>query len=347
MFNTLKLSEYLNKQPRDKKLVVVSFFITNSKSLKKLHEQWALRNKGHGKILKKNIAKVKTIDEDTFGGSVVLVDPLNLDNGFIAEMKIPLAFGLLVNHKNKSLYVTSGKKILEIKNHKCVKTISNSLFNDLHCITFSSKGNILVTSTGTDSILEIYNNKRKKRACWDWLATENGFDTTQSGAKRIINRNFDYKPITTITPEHTTHINSALNDKPNRILATLFHQGQLIEINRKTKKVNILLSDLKSPHNIRKKSNGFILSDSRSNRVLLLDDKFKIERILKAKFNWVQDAIEINKEQYLIADSNNYRIVLVDCGGNIKSKLKWRRDSKKIASMELIDTLEAKNIFCS
>jgi len=191
-----------------------------------------------------------------------------------------------------------------------------------------------------------FNNTQQ--VLWDWLATENGFNKTASGMDRNIDRDLNYQNIMTFTTDHTTHINTSLNDNPGRILATLFHQGKLIEINKSSKKVNVILEGLKSPHNIRKRSDGFMVCDTRANRVLLLDQKFNVTKILKHDFDWVQDALEIyDRETYLVADSNNNRLVLIDCLGKLISSMEWKKDTRKVASLEIVTESEAKNIFYS
>jgi len=331
----------------NKKIIVVSFFITKTEALRKIRAQWALRDHKHSKVLDKNLSDAQSIKHEEFGGSIVLMDPLKLEEGFLAEIPVPLAFGLCVDKNDSSLYVTSGSVIHQIKNGYCKKILDNNLFNDLHSISMSTKGNLIVVSTGIDSILEI-NHKNDSSVCWDWLAIEHGYNTTPNGQTRFIDRKLDYRSALITTPEHTTHVNTAFNDREDRILATLFHQGELIEIDRKSKQSKVILKNLSSPHNIRSRNNGFMISDTRANRVLLLDDKFKIKKEISHDFNWIQDALEFwdgGKAYYLIADSNNGRLVLTSHSGKIISSFKWEKDSRKVAAMQILTTSEANNIF--
>lgn len=260
-------------------------------------------------------------------------------------MELPFAFGLCFNEQDKSLYVASAMVIRQIKGGQCLKILNNNLFNDLHTLTLTVSGNLLIASTGTDSILEV-SFDGAEQVIWEWLATEQGYDVNPVGQRRVIDRQLNYQSIITATPEHATHINTALNDRPNRILATLFHQGELIEINRQSKESKILLSGLKSPHNIHRTKAGFILSDSRANRVLLLNNDFQIEREIKENFEWVQDAREFEEgSSYLVGDSNNDRVVLVKQSGKVISSLQWAKDTKKISCMEIITAAQAKTIF--
>lgn len=343
--NNLNIYKYFSEQPIDKKLLLVSFFITSPEAFAQLKKEWAMRNAEHG-IVVGDLTSIQLVDPDTFGGSIVLADPYRLEDGFLTEVEVPFAFGMLYDEQDQSLYVASGTVIRQIKGGLCLRIMNNKLFNDLHTLTLSAYGKLLVVSTGTDSILEIELTDAEQVA-WDWLATEQGYDTNPSGQKRLIDRQLNYQSIITSTPEHTTHINTALNDRPERILATLFHQGELIEIDRQSKKSKTVLSGLKSPHNIRKAKNGFILSDSRANRVLFLNNDLQIKGEIKGDFDWIQDACELDDRlgHYLLGDSNNDRIVLVDRSGTVASSLQWVKDSRKISGMEIVTVSQAREIF--
>lgn len=346
--NTRKLYEYLLKQPDNKKLAIVSFFITNPAALAVLKNQWAKREQKHAMVLGRSHEETQSVTHDEFGGSIVLVDPFYLEKGIICEIPVPLAFGLCFIKQNLTLLVTSGSCITKIRGGHSVGSLDNSLYNDLHTITKSSDGNVLIVSTGVDAILEV-DLETPHKMVWDWLATEHGYDITPSGKTRAIDRKFDYRKEMIPTPEHTTHINTAINDIGNRVLATLFHQGQLIEIDRASKQIRILISGLKSPHNIRCRHNGFMLSDTRANRVLLLNREFRIETEIKADFNWVQDAIEIEENKkffYLVCDSNNDRLVLLNKLGQSVSHLYWQKNSRKVSAVEIITASEVLQIFC-
>lgn len=162
---------------------------------------------------------------------------------------------------------------------------------------------------------------------------------------RHISRTVNYQGIVSSTPEHTTHVNTALNDMPNRVLATLFHQGALVEIDMVTKQCRTLLEGLKSPHNIRPRKDGYVLSDSRANKVLLLDSQFCVESEITGGFNWVQDALELSDRSYLVGDSNNDQIVRIDRRGKINVALSWEKGSRKFAGFETITAKQAREVF--
>lgn len=335
---------YLMQLPPNYELVIVSFFVTNPEALVKLKIQWAMRDAEHKRYLGRNKEDYKAVSSKTFGGSVALIDPGRLNYGFILEIKCPVATGMYYHKTEDILYVGSNKWIRKIKHGKIIGSLGNNLFNDIHSLSESLRGNLLVTSSGVDAILEIdFNDSRK--IIWDWFATENGYNKTPTGKIRVINRELNYQKITTTTPEHTTHINSCLNYKQNKILGVLFHQGKLIEIDMKTKKSKTLLEGLKCPHSIRKRKRGYLICDTRNNRVLLLDNNFKIEKIIKNNYDWVQDAVELSNGDFLIGDSNNERIIRIDKNGKEVGILQMEKNTRKIFSFLTVTKSEALSIF--
>lgn len=175
----------------------------------------------------RNEDETKKVLSSELGGSVCLVDPLNLTRGFLYEIECPLATGLYYRELNETLYVGSNKWIRLIKKGKVVGVLGNTLFSDIHSLNVTSNGNLLVASAGVDGLLEI-DFGDTSRIVWDWLATEHGYSRTPAGAVRCIDRSLNFQEIGTTTPQHTTDINSGLEYKPKKILATLFHQGTLM-----------------------------------------------------------------------------------------------------------------------
>jgi len=330
--------------PDDTQMLVASFFVTNEEAMRTLKKQWSARSADHGKYLGRSRQETIDLPHEQFGGSIVLLDPKNLERGFLKELSVPVAFGLCHSDSEGSLYVTSGATIWIVRHGKCVKKLSNTMFNDLHALSLTTSGNLLVASTGVDGILEV-DCTDAKHVFWDWLATEQGYNTTPAGRVRIVDRTRSHQTDIASTPEHTTHINSAISRGPSTILATLFHQGELIEIERVSKRHRVVLQGLRSPHNIRRRKGGYMLSDSRANRVLLLDQDLQIVGDIRAGFQWVQDAVELNDGSYLVGDSNNDRVVRVNSQGKLVSSTSWPSGSRKFAAFELISVKAAREIF--
>lgn len=328
--------------------IIVSFFVTQKEALAQMKAQWAHRSKNHSLVLGRNITDVQKVPAEKMGGSIVLVDAMQLKKGILAEIEVPTAFGMCAHVSEPGVLVASGSSVVHVQNGKIVSSFSNSMFNDIHGLSRTHSGHLLVTSTGTDALFEVSLNDPKK-ICWEWLATEHGLDQAGDGSKKNISRDIDYRTVTTSTPEHTTHINSSLEYKKGSILATLFHQGTLVEINKLTGKSSTLLSGLQSPHSIRKWKNGFMLSDTRSNSILLLDNNFLVtKKIHSNSFEWVQDSLYLDEtDEYLIADSNNGIIHKVQEDGTETSLWQYDNNSRKIAMMEYISVEQAHAIFGS
>lgn len=326
-----------------KKYLIVSFYITNSEALKKIESHWKKRDATHSKFLGRNKRLTKSINSKEYGGCIALIDPNNFSLGFLSKINIPITTGMYFCPKRRVLYVGSYNQIKKISRGKIIGVINDQLLNDIHGLSNTIKGNLLVVSTGVDAIIEIDLDTEKR--VWAWLATENGYDSTPSGKKRNIDRTKNYQNIDTCTPQHTTHINNCLEIESEKILATLFHQGELVEINKITGKSKVLVRNLKCPHHIRKTKRGFILSDTLNQQVLLLNKNYKIIKKIKGQYNWIQDALPIGECNIIIADSNNSRLVNVDYNGKIIDEFKWDRHKFKVSSLLTITSKEVKDIF--
>jgi hypothetical protein len=193
------------------------------------------------------------------------------------------------------------------------------LMSDLHSITESASG-FLLTSCGTDSVLEI---ARDGTLLWSWMASEDGYGRSTKGHKVRIRGDRDYRAGRIDTLDQATHPNravAALRNGRETVLATLFHQGELIAIDKATRKHEVLLRGMRNPHSIRPCGDGWVVCDTWTGSVVLLDSSFWITELIEGGFNWVQDALPIDDGRKLvIADSNNSRLVIwsVAAGGPV------------------------------
>lgn len=186
------------------------------------------------------------------------------------------------------------------------------VMNDLHTIR-PSAGGILVTSSGTDAILEMSLDGALQ---WSWLAREHTYWTTPQGMAPKISRRGDYRSRTFDTESQATHCNSALvanRGGRETVFATLFHQGTIIAIDKATGRHETVFHGMSRPHALRQLRDGWIVCDSYSGAVVLLDADFWISRVFEERFKWVIDAIPLEDEnRLLIADSNNSRLAVWD-----------------------------------
>lgn len=240
-------------------------------------------------------------------GAFALIDTRTAHVERSVPMHSPAGFAFV----SDGLYVASmaGNRISQLDaNFKVMDTFAFPQMNDLHSLVRSSRG-LILTSSGTDSVLEF---NSAARLVWEWRASEHGFFSSSARESRAQRPNARVMRIG--TSEQATHVNSAFEANVNGhagILATLFHQGCLIEIDRRTGTYQTLVRGLNRPHSIRRNGNsGWVLCSSADNCVILLSPEFRIYDIIEADFNWVQDALPIGKDHILIADANNSRLVL-------------------------------------
>ncbi len=216
-----------------------------------------------------------------------------------------------VAFSSEKLYVASmlGQAISVFdRQMNCNAIWHHSLFADLHTIVSGPGRRLLLTSSGIDGILEL---DCCGRVTWDWLGTEHGFDQLMDRRRRVVDRRFDYSRPQPVTALQATHINSAIYYDDDRILATLFLQGIVVMIDRRTKRYDVVVSGLDQPHAIRPRMSGggWTVCDTGANAVVLLDDQFRILDVVELDFDWVQDAIGLDDETTLVLDANNARIV--------------------------------------
>lgn len=184
-------------------------------------------------------------------------------------------------------------------------------FNLLHSLTRTQRG-FLVASTGLDAILEFTSDGE---ILWDWWATEHGFEYTPTGERRVIDKSADYRGIKFGTLAQTTHVNSAAELPDGRILASLFHQGMIIAIDRETGNWQPVLEGLDHPHAIRVLSENYItLADTGRGRALMVkikDGKGSIEREVNANTNWLQDSYyDYRSDSWILVDGKNTRVTV-------------------------------------
>ena len=189
------------------------------------------------------------------------------------------------------------------------RRISHRYMNDLHTIQPTQRG-FLLTSTGIDTILEI---DHEGHLLYEWCALDHGYNTMRNGQVRVLDRSLDHRYILHPTSSHTTHVNSArfLEPEEHTILATLFHQGAIIAIDRATGRSDMLVSGLNAPHDLRPYENGWIVSNTRGNQTVLLDSNWQIRQRIDLGFNWVLSSVPLPDGSIIIADTNHSRLVRV------------------------------------
>ncbi len=301
--------------------IIITFYIT--KNLGAMKKNWtkntSLKKQG---IYGTNKPIGRHVN---LGGLIVKFDWSNKKEIITKEIRCPSGF----DFKNNLMYVASMRRNkIYILNQQLniVGEINNKYFNDIHSLNFTKKG-FLVTSSGLDLILEI---DCKGKILWNWWGIENGYSNTPLNKKRKINKNIDNRRIDYPTLKQTTHVSSAIffDKTEKKIIASLFHQGKVIEINKSSSKTKTILEELKQPHSIYKFGTGFIVSDTNNNRIILFRKNGKILNEICGGFDWIQDCTELSNGNYLVADSNNNRIVEINGKGKILDSYNYNKNFK-------------------
>ncbi|GAC1371200.1 MAG: hypothetical protein NVS2B12_22280 [Ktedonobacteraceae bacterium] len=243
------------------------------------------------------------------GGLLALLD----ESGRVrAEAQLPMPAGMVSSDNGfmvASIYdvhkVTHDLSTIE------EETVSLPAFNMLHSLSRSKHG-YLVASTGLDSILEFTG---EGDLLWSWWATEHGFAQTPTGEARTLDKTVDHRGIKYGTLAQTTHVNSVAELPDGTILATLFHQGMVIAIERETGAWQPVLEGLDHPHSVRVLNEQYItIADTARGRGLLVNIKGlrgKIEVEVPVDTTWLQDcSYDYRHDRWLLVDGKNSRLVL-------------------------------------
>lgn len=187
--------------------------------------------------------------------------------------------------------------------------IDSGLLNAVHWISPSRHG-WLLASSGLDLIFEI---QADGDITWEWWATEHGFVHDPRGRRRHVTRDKDHRGIDYGTLAQTTHVNSVAELGSDYVLATLFHQGTVIRIQRSTGDWNVILGDLIHPHAVRQMPDGrFSVVDTGRGRVLIIDPSGgrEPEMVIAADTDWLQDAaFDPADRRWLLVDGRHSRLL--------------------------------------
>jgi len=247
--------------------------------------------------------------EQDLGGLLCLIGDMGCSQKTVA---LEMAAGMVASERG--LFITSFGSIHEVDADLGIvhhNMVSSPLFNALHSITRTRRG-YLVASTGLDLLLEF---NRNGEILWSWWATDHGFELTPTGRPRVIQKTADHRTIRYGTLQQTTHINSAAELPDGRFLATLFHQGMVIAIDRKTGKWQPVLEGLDHPHAVRVlDEEHFSVADTVHGRALLVRitrDGGHIEEEIQAGTSWLQDCrYDGEHDCWVLVDGKNSRVIL-------------------------------------
>ncbi len=247
--------------------------------------------------------------KEDLGGLLCLIEDMGCSQQTIG---LHMAAGMVASEKG--VFVTSFGSVHEVDAdlsslHENV--VSSPLFNALHSISRTRQG-YLVASTGLDLLLEF---NRSGEALWSWWATDHGFELTPSGRPRIVDKTADHRTIKYGTLSQTTHVNAAAELPDGRILASLFHQGMVIVIERETGAWQPVLEGLDHPHAVRVlDEEHFTVADTVHGKALLARVNKaggRVEEEIDAGTNWLQDChYDGTYNCWVLVDGKNSRVSL-------------------------------------
>jgi hypothetical protein len=178
--------------------------------------------------------------------------------------------------------------------------VTHPWFNYLHSVELTPDGTFLLASAGSDLITEVTPDGD---IVWEWFGPEHGYGTRQDGGDVYVDREADYRLLRSATSAQAMHVTSAIRGPDDNVLATLFHQGSLISIDRSTGCTKLLLESLSRPHGIHRRGHGFLLSDTLGHRILLLDSTYQLRSVIPFGSDWLQDAISTSSGTYLTLEN--------------------------------------------
>lgn len=242
------------------------------------------------------------------GGLLCLLDEM----GFIQRsVELPMPAGMAFS--DNGVFIASLEAVHEVTPDLSIvqhHVVSLPTFNLLHSISRTARG-YLAASTGLDAILEF---TREGQVLWSWWATEHGFEHTPTGEQRILDTTIDHRGIKYGTLAQTTHVNSAVELPGGQILASLFHQGMVVAIDRESGTWRPVLEGLDHPHAVRVLTEDyFTVADTGRGRALLVhikDGRGYIEAEVLAATNWLQDCFyDYRHDHWILVDGKNSRII--------------------------------------
>ena len=234
----------------------------------------------------------------SFGGRLVLVDWTSGE--ILADKPILGVSGFAVRDRAivASSWIEPNAHVL-IDGEE-VGTVTHRWLNYVHSVDLPSPGRILVASAGSDLIAELTFDGE---VLWDWFGPEHGFGLRPDGVPAFFNRDADYRAMRTSTAEQAMHVTSAILVSNKTVLATLFHQGVLISIDRESGAASIVLDGLARPHGVHRRDGGFLLSDTLGHRIVLLNDHLEVCSEIPFGSQWLQDTVVTSAGSYITLEN--------------------------------------------
>ena len=288
---------------------------------------------------KKNNRSGSTSRREIAVGGVV---SLSLNNGKLIDEKVltKLKEPRGIDFSDNKLAISSENIVYLIGNK--IESIRNDFFSYIHTVSFSpfDINKLLISSSGFDCIFEY--DLKNVNPIWEWFAWENGFPNgkdSQTNSDVFITRDKlqaqewerECKSFILIdnpkeqnlpTAQRSAFINSVSyhQDKKDFILATLFHKGVLLQINKNDNSSNVIIDNMHHPHG-GKGSNAMTLATStNSGEVVCVQEQHETRYFFNnlpgkpielGEMEWLQNSILVN-EMVITIDSNRKSFIIFD-----------------------------------
>lgn len=196
------------------------------------------------------------------------------------------------------------------------RLVSGPWCNDLHSLRPSPNG-FVVAVAGVDAAHELADDGSVR---WSWWAAEHGFTTDQRSEPYTLVKDRDHRRFSYPVDLQSTHINAiaALDDAT--FLATVFHDGTLVSIDRATGDCAVVVSGLQRPHAIRVLDDGTVTFSNtgagEAVRGRVRDGNLEVLQQIDAKTTWLHDAY-FTGDGWMLVDGANSRVVHTDAEGTV------------------------------
>ncbi|HZU13757.1 MAG TPA: hypothetical protein VFB58_13030 [Chloroflexota bacterium] len=291
-------------------------------------------------------------DPTSFGGLMYLLD---LDTGCEVwrshwEPYIATPSGFCLDGDRMYVADLEGSHIFEVdlanRPGTIVRRISHPALNDIHYVVRTRRG-LLVASTGTDMVIEL---DLDGNSLYEWWAGDYGYTTTRGGLERRPEKGVEHRDQYYHTRFQTTHLNAVRYRDPEErlLLVLLWEQGCLIEIDTSLppehQQPRVVLDGLYHPHSIRPLWGGSILVvNSQGEELIVLDRHLEVVRRVPSVPGWIQDAVDVGPDRWLVADVNRFRLLLQDDAGREIREIPFDPDWR-VYGMEVVPDEAARRL---
>ena len=224
------------------------------------------------------------------------------------------------------------------------KIIENPWFSYIHTVKFNRDGTkLLISSSGLDILFEIA--LQSNSILWEWLAWENGINKGENpkiGEFFILTRRpeeveklkkrgenvlliSDPRAQQLPTALRAAFINSAEYNSQGNILATQFHAGRVIAIDRRTGRFTTIIDGLSRPHGGMEYKNGCLATDTAGGGVFFKND----EELIRYDFTTLPGKSEATKDMEWLQTSHFHNDTIITVDSNRTSFIFFDPDAKK------------------